>query len=246
LRFAPLFLTFVLSVSAQVLPPGPSGVGLGHLHFHSDDRAAHVKFWVEVFGAQPTKVGDLEIYKLPGMFIAINAVKATGGMEGSTVPSVGLKVRDLGTILDKAKAANLHVARPGRSHAVVFGPDGIRVELTEDPKLATAVASDSIHLDTPNPTGAQDWYAKTFGESLPGVRLDFTKPDGIPAATKNRVLDHIGFEVKDLREFTKNLAAKGQKVDLMYYKLPDSGVAIAFVTDPWGTYIELTEGLNRF
>jgi hypothetical protein len=31
----------------------------------------------------------------------------------------------------------------------------------------------------------------------------------------------------------------------MYLKLPD-GVAIGFVTDPWGTYIELTEGLVKF
>ncbi len=28
-------------------------------------------------------------------------------------------------------------------------------------------------------------------------------------------------------------------------KIPELGVAVAFFTDPWGTYIELTEGLDE-
>jgi hypothetical protein len=30
-----------------------------------------------------------------------------------------------------------------------------------------------------------------------------------------------------------------------YRKVPALGIAIAFFTDPWGTYIELTEGLDK-
>ncbi|MBZ5611248.1 MAG: VOC family protein [Acidobacteriia bacterium] len=243
-----------LSLPAQVMPPGPSGVSLGHLHFHSDNPAAHAKFWTDVFGAQLTKVGDLDVYKLPGFFIALNHEKPAGGMAGSTVPSIGLKVRDLKATLAKAKAANARIADRSRSHAVIFGPDDIRIELTADRKLATAVASDTIQLSLPDPEAARAWYAKTFGAvlgqgdfaTLPGVKLDFSKSAAVPAGTKGHVLDHIGLEIRDLREFTRKLAASGQKVDLMYYKLPDSGVAIGFVTDPWGTYIELTEGLIRF
>jgi catechol 2,3-dioxygenase-like lactoylglutathione lyase family enzyme len=65
------------------------------------------------------------------------------------------------------------------------------------------------------------------------------------AGSKGRVLDHIGFEVKDLKAFTERLAADGQKLDV---PLTDAtarmGLKIAFITDPNGTYIELTEGLN--
>jgi hypothetical protein len=30
-----------------------------------------------------------------------------------------------------------------------------------------------------------------------------------------------------------------------YRTVPALGIAIAFFTDPWGTYIELTEGLDK-
>jgi catechol 2,3-dioxygenase-like lactoylglutathione lyase family enzyme len=66
-----------------------------------------------------------------------------------------------------------------------------------------------------------------------------------PAATKGRALDHIGFEVKDLKAFTDRLVANGQKMDMAYNDMSSKlGLKIAFITDPNGTYIELTEGLN--
>jgi catechol 2,3-dioxygenase-like lactoylglutathione lyase family enzyme len=57
------------------------------------------------------------------------------------------------------------------------------------------------------------------------------------------MLDHIGFEVTNLEAFCKALEAKGVRFDRPYGKLP-SGFGLAFLTDPWGTYIELTEGLR--
>lgn len=37
--------------------------------------------------------------------------------------------------------------------------------------------------------------------------------------------------------------AAGQKFDRPYGLVPNSSTAMAFLTDPWGTYIELTENL---
>jgi predicted enzyme related to lactoylglutathione lyase len=59
--------------------------------------------------------------------------------------------------------------------------------------------------------------------------------------TKGRVLDHIGFDVKNLEAFTKKFEAAGGKLDRPYTKNPQAGTALAFITDPWGTYIELNE-----
>jgi predicted enzyme related to lactoylglutathione lyase len=59
------------------------------------------------------------------------------------------------------------------------------------------------------------------------------------------VIDHIGFEVKGLEAFVKTLEAQGIKLDRPYTPVPALGIAIAFITDPWGTYIELTEGLDK-
>jgi hypothetical protein len=36
------------------------------------------------------------------------------------------------------------------------------------------------------------------------------------------------------------------KFDVPYRKIPRLGIAIAFLTDPTGGYIELTEGLGAF
>jgi catechol 2,3-dioxygenase-like lactoylglutathione lyase family enzyme len=64
--------------------------------------------------------------------------------------------------------------------------------------------------------------------------------------TKGRIIDHIGFEVRNLEAFCKNLEAHGVKLDAPYRKLPERGIALAFLTDPAGVYIELTEGLDKF
>ena len=58
-------------------------------------------------------------------------------------------------------------------------------------------------------------------------------------------MDHIGFEVKNLEAFCKKLEANGVKFDIPYRKIPNAGIADAFLTDPNGAYIELTEGLDR-
>jgi hypothetical protein len=63
--------------------------------------------------------------------------------------------------------------------------------------------------------------------------------------TRGRALDHIGFEVKGLEAFCKQLEAQGIKFDRPYGFIPQIGFAIAFLTDPFGTYIELTEGMDN-
>ena len=57
-------------------------------------------------------------------------------------------------------------------------------------------------------------------------------------------MDHIGFEVKNLEAFTKKLEAQGIKLAVPYRQVPALGIAIAFITDPWGTYIELNQRPN--
>jgi len=80
---------------------------------------------------------------------------------------------------------------------------------------------------------------------LPGVALNFTKSPDPTVGTTGRALDHIGFEVRNLEEFTKKLEAQGIKLTVSYRKVPALGLAIAFINDPWGTNIELTEGLAK-
>jgi len=59
-------------------------------------------------------------------------------------------------------------------------------------------------------------------------------------------LDSIGFEVKNLEEFSKKLQASGVQFTQAYSKTRYKTFAHAEFTDPWGTPVQLTEGLNRF
>ena len=72
------------------------------------------------------------------------------------------------------------------------------------------------------------------------IFLRLHKPAG---PTRGTAFDHIGFEIKNLEAFTKKLEAQGIKLDRPYTKVPQLGIAIAFIKDPWGTNIEMTEGL---
>ena len=102
---------------------------------------------------------------------------------------------------------------------------------------------------------AQRWYAATFGGTpgmrwrydavdLPGINFNFSyNPDAGGAPTRGRMLDHIGLEVNDLERFCRDLEARGIVFDVPYRRSP-VGIGYAFLTDPWGVSIALTEGLR--
>jgi uncharacterized glyoxalase superfamily protein PhnB len=100
----------------------------------------------------------------------------------------------------------------------------------------------------------QAWYAKHFGAKpgmrgqfqaadIPGANLTFTKTDTPTVPTKGRILDHIGFDVKDLAAFAKKMEAAGIKLDQPIVTQP-TGAKLTFIHDPWGTSIELNERPN--
>jgi predicted enzyme related to lactoylglutathione lyase len=142
--------------------------------------------------------------------------------------------------------------------AYALAPDDVKVELVEMKAQAAPVASHHIHFTGPQKE-MHAWYMQTFGAAagtsanpaafisatLPGVGMNFSPSQAQVAGTQGRALDHIGFEVKNLEAFTKKLEAQGIKLASPYRQVPALGVAIAFLTDPWGTYIELTEGLDK-
>ena len=143
---------------------------------------------------------------------------------------------------------------------VKFVPDAGRYEPPS--KMTVPITLHHIHFYVPEADIAEikAWYVKFFGAipgkrhktveppyeaaDLPGVNLNVSGVPGQLPPIKGRRLDHIGFEIKDLEAFCRKLEASGVKLDRPYTKLP-SGIATAYLTDPWGVYIELTEGLNR-
>ena len=151
--------------------------------------------------------------------------------------------------------------------AYFLGPDGVKIELvTSDPKDTRPIIAHHIHFINKQYVEMQQWYMKAFdatlrpgqtdffiGADLPGVgySLNFFRWEGDQSITHvptaGRVVDHVGFEVKDLEAFCKALEAKGITLARPYKKKTAAmnGIATAMIVDPWGVSIELTEGLNK-
>ena len=105
------------------------------------------------------------------------------------------------------------------------------------------------------------WYSKVLGGAagkcartsapdgtdcvdVPGVSLAMSKSETKLEATAGRSLDHIGFDVKNLPEFLKRMEAEG--VTITQGLTPSnfaSKMRVAFIADPWGTKMEITEGI---
>jgi catechol 2,3-dioxygenase-like lactoylglutathione lyase family enzyme len=153
-------------------------------------------------------------------------------------------------IFDDQLATNIGFEQaPGQNDSVA--------ERHNEPLTAPIVTHHThFYLPADQVDAARDWYVDNFGATpglrwqyaaadLPGMNFNFSAgASEVQAPTQGRMLDHIGFEVENLEAFCRALEAKGVEFDRSYTRLP-SGLARAFLTDPWGTYIELTEGLGE-
>ena len=170
----------------------------------------------------------------------------------------GFKMITTDSVAANVKVTNdIAAASPTTNIAFALGPEDVKVEFVEVKSQKAPIQLHHIHFFGQMNTDMQAWYAKTFGakmlpanpgsafvqDQLPGVALNFTPSPTPTVGTTGRAIDHIGFEVKNLDTFTKKLEAAGIKLDRPYTKVPELGIAIAFIKDPWGTNIEMTEGL---
>jgi len=246
-----------------------------HHHLNVPDIAAAKKFWVDTLGGTAVSAGPLQMVKLPNVIIVFTQRGPTGGTVGTTVNHVGFAVPNLRKLLDKVKADGFsivtrqevpptlevkddiaYVDAVKSNIAFVMLPEGVKVEFVENPSLTVPITSHHVHFATDKVDAMQDWYVKTFGAKagmrgtftaadVAGVNLTFGGAATAAGGTRGRALDHIGFEVKNLEAFCKELEARGIKLDRPYTFVPQIGFAIAFLTDPFGTYIELTEGMDN-
>ena len=261
MRWLILIAASAASLVAQVAAPNDNGVSIGHMHLVVADPEAQKKLFAGVLGAQVTNAGSLEMLKFPGVFIVVGKARSapSEGSNGSSVNHFGFLVKSYADTKAKLSAAGVTVFpldHPDQKQFIAEFPEKVRIEFTEDAALKVPIAFHHIHMATTDVDSLRDWYIKTFAAKpgkrgnfpaamLPGGEVDFLKVDTAPAPTKGRSLDHIGFEIQGLEAFCKNLEAQGVKFDLPYREMPQlGGMKIAFILDPVGTRIELTEGLN--
>jgi catechol 2,3-dioxygenase-like lactoylglutathione lyase family enzyme len=202
-------------------------------------------------------------------------VAPTGGTKGTTVNHLGFQVPDLKVavakvrrlgfpIVTRAELPAAYTEKDGLAFipdqntyvAFVMGPDGTKVELVENRKMTQSIALHHVHFATHQVNEMRDWYVRVFGAQagrrgafeaadLPGVNLTYSGSSTPVSGTRGRALDHIGFEVDNIAAFVERLTAMDITVDVP--SGPSSGdVSTVMLTDPWGTSIELTEGLDNY
>ena len=261
-----LWMISILGVGtawAQSFPPNEAGVTMGHWHLNTRDVDANKKIFAAM-GGTAIKAGNFEVVKFPGvavfLHLAPGAASPAGGTVGTVVNHVGFIVQNIQESTARWKAAGVPVL-PGNNgrtdQAFVVTPDELRIEILEDKNQKFPIQHHHVHFFVPESSipEIQAWYSRIFGAKpgmrgqnkaadLPGVNLTFSAADGPAVTTKGRVLDHIGFDVKDLSAFCKKLEAAGIKLDRPYTKNEQTGAALAFIYDPWGTYIELNDRPN--
>jgi catechol 2,3-dioxygenase-like lactoylglutathione lyase family enzyme len=258
-----LALALAAPVHAQLAPPNAAGITYGHVHLNVADIELHKQLWVEQFGGSVVQKGPLTAIKLPNMLIALSQRKSTGPSEGTAMDHFGFKVRDIQEILKAWRAAGYQVqseftGSEGFPNAYLIGPDDVRIELQEDQTIAPKAVGYHVHLYSADPAKLRDWYVDLFAATprargkipvtadVPGMNISFAESKEPRPGTRGRAIDHIGFEVTNLAAFVKRLEGKGITFDVAYREVPAIGLKIAYITDPVGTYIELTEGYDEY
>jgi catechol 2,3-dioxygenase-like lactoylglutathione lyase family enzyme len=268
-------LAVTLPASAQLSAARDAPVAYGHHHLNVTNIAEHKRFFADTLGGVPITLAGREIVKFPNVLVFLRQQNPTGGTKGTSVNHLGFSVPDLRQTVAKLKASGYTMVTreeapsiwqvkddigtmAGRAVAIAFvmGPDALKVEIVENKEQTTPVALHHVHFGGPQNEDMAAWYVKVFGAkaappggqfpsaALPGVALNFS-PSATPVVgTQGRVVDHIGFEIDNLPEFLKKVEAMGI-TPVNVRQVPELNVSIGFITDPWGTYIELTEGLDK-
>ena len=262
------------SASAQLIAAKTHPVAMGHHHLLVEDIDKNVAFWktlggetVEFSTSTVIKFPNVLIFLREQKPTAgtNGSVVNHVGLQFKELRPLVMRLRGAGTpiISEEVVGATMNVDDDGLAFneaagsylAFALAPNGTRVELYENKDASHPVANHHIHFNGPEVDAMKAWYVAKFGAEpgqragmeaadIGGANLTFSPTDTKLLGTKGRALDHIGFEVDGLEALCKKLEADGIQFDRPYERIESLGLAIAFFTDPWGTYIELTEGLD--
>jgi catechol 2,3-dioxygenase-like lactoylglutathione lyase family enzyme len=261
-----MLIAAITATSAQRAPFNAVGITMGHWHLNSRDIEANKKIFVAL-GGVAAKPGDFDIVKFPDVVVFLQlragSPPSTGGSIGTVIDHGGFNVPNVQAAVAKWNAAGVAI-QPGlkgrTDQAFIFTGDGLKIEILEDKTQTVPIRHHHVHyhvLESEIDT-IRDWYIKIFGATpsmragtavqyktalIPGAELTFSKSDKPTVPTLGRVLDHIGFDVKNMDETVKRLEAAGIKLDRPVLARPD-GSKLTFIHDPWGASIELNERPN--
>jgi catechol 2,3-dioxygenase-like lactoylglutathione lyase family enzyme len=259
-----LAVVLVVPAGAQLGDRNQLGIRMGHVHLFVRDIDAHKHFWTSIMGGKPVRNGAMELIEFPDVYVILTAAKDPSPPAGGIVDHFGFIVKDMPAALARWKAAGVEIEPTENPNEVyVIAPDRVRVEVYGEPAVPTPINMNHIHFYPADIPAIKAWYVKVFGANpgrrpciacisqprmiqaadLPGVNLSFSQSQTQRLPTQGRAIDHIGFDVEDLEAFVGMVKKRGTKLEGPVRQLPGTTVKSVFLTDPWGTRIEVTQGL---
>ncbi len=259
-----LLTSFCLShgATAQLATPNQAGLTFGHVHLNVPDVEEHARLWTEFFGGERLAIGSLTAIKFPNMLLIMYDEAPTMVSRQTVMDHFGFKVRNIQAFREKWEAAGYTLepdfrGAEGQTNAYLTFPGGTYVELQEDQGLHEEMTGYHIHYRTEGHEELLNWYTELFGieirargsiattTNVPGMNLSFGGSNTPRAPTQGAAIDHVGFEISNLEAFCQELERRGIEFDQPYSRIDSIGLANAFLTDPSGVRVELTEGLTK-
>jgi catechol 2,3-dioxygenase-like lactoylglutathione lyase family enzyme len=238
---------------AQLPEPNAAGVRTGHIHLTVPNLAKHREIWRLLGGREVRRT----MMAFPGMYILLREAEPTAPSADTSANHLGFSVRDYGAYKAKLEALSASFFFESEENGQILAdlPDGVRIEILTDPNQSEPIIFHHIHLSAPDPTVLRDWYTDVLvaenGERrglpsalVPGGRVDVLGARGAPPkGSQGTAIDHIGFEVDDMEEFAARMRRLGVEFDIPPRRVEGVDITQAYLTDPAGTYIEITQGL---
>lgn len=256
---------FIAPAYGQLGERNRLGIRMGHIHLMVRDIDAHRDFWTGLMGGRIVRNGALELIEFPGVYVVLALGDDPPPPEGSVIDHFGFIVKDMSAALATWAAAGVEIDPTENPNEVyVVAPDRVRVEVYGEPAVPTSISMNHIHYYSADIPAIKAWYVEAFGANpgrrpciacissprmlqaadLPGVNLTFSQSQSQRLPTRGRAIDHVGFDVEDLDAIVETLTASGVRIEGPVVELPGTSIKSVFLTDPWGTRIELTEGLS--
>ena len=205
-----------------------------HVHITSSAPPESVRWYSRHLDCAPIADRD-DTADCQGVEVTFVPQPTMGSTQGTGVNHIGFSFPDLTAKMADLEAvgvrgsgvrlqrfedgATLREAPGLYKYGFIFDPWGTRIEMVEDTEH---LGFHHVHLSATDPAATLAWYERMFGgerASLKG-RLDGLRygnvwlfasehPEGTPATTEGRAIDHIGFIVADLDTAAAELRAAG-------------------------------------
>jgi catechol 2,3-dioxygenase-like lactoylglutathione lyase family enzyme len=251
-----LWAVALLAVCAPVLNAQSETMMYDHVHMAASDPQAAAQWYLDHFGGEGVDGRDGRLLLGTTRFIWRQAEDRRGSA-GSVIDHLGFSFADLDAKLRELEVAGATITTPRRDVEGLFplsfveDPWGVRLEIIEDPQH---LGFHHIHLRSPEPETALQWYLDKFGGVrtplrgrrdgilYPGnVWLLVTRGETFPST--EGAIDHLGWRALDLIPKLEELRGKRVEItrgpnDLTF---ENGQISFFFVSAPSGASVEIVQ-----